>query len=214
MPQARLGTHARRQSRNRHPRGNRNDDSAPALSEERYNLEDALVVAAFFNCFIRHADVVKIANIAQIVNVIAPIQTCGDDLLVQSIFHVFEQYSARRTGTSLEARAEGPTYVSPSYGRVDVVDVSAIVDGNTLHVFAVNRSLESPAPVRITVADRTITAVGPSHVISGNDPKAENTYPDQNVVAAKPFDAMGAIDGSAHGTLPPLSVATMTFELS
>ncbi len=46
---------------------------APPLIEEHYNLEDALVVAGFLNSFIRHADSVKIANIAQIVNVIAPI---------------------------------------------------------------------------------------------------------------------------------------------
>ena len=45
---------------------------APHLIEEEYNLEDALVVAGFLNSFIRHADVLKIANIAQIVNVIAP----------------------------------------------------------------------------------------------------------------------------------------------
>ena len=48
---------------------------APHLVEEEYNLEDALVAAGFLNSFIRHADSVKIANIAQIVNVIAPILT-------------------------------------------------------------------------------------------------------------------------------------------
>ena len=52
---------------------------APPLVEERYNLEDALVVAAFLHSFLRHADVLKIANLAQIVNVIAPLITRGDD---------------------------------------------------------------------------------------------------------------------------------------
>ena len=46
---------------------------APHLIEEVYNLEDALIAAGFLNSFIRHADVLKIANIAQIANVIAPI---------------------------------------------------------------------------------------------------------------------------------------------
>ncbi len=50
---------------------------APHLIEEVYNLEDALVVAGFLHSFIRHADVLKIANLAQIVNVIAPIQARG-----------------------------------------------------------------------------------------------------------------------------------------
>lgn len=59
---------------------------APHLIEEIYNLEDELVVAEFLNSFIRHADSVKIANIAQIINVIAPILTRDDDLLIQQIF--------------------------------------------------------------------------------------------------------------------------------
>ncbi|GAI56019.1 unnamed protein product, partial [marine sediment metagenome] len=46
--------------------------------EEIYNLEDALVVAMHFNAFIRHACSVRMANIAQIVNVIAPIFTRRD----------------------------------------------------------------------------------------------------------------------------------------
>ena len=68
---------------------------APHLIEEVYNLEDALVVAGFLNSFIRHADSVKIANIAQLVNVIAPLLTKGDKLLAQSIFYPFEMFSNR-----------------------------------------------------------------------------------------------------------------------
>ncbi|MCU0522915.1 MAG: alpha-N-arabinofuranosidase, partial [Anaerolineae bacterium] len=66
---------------------------APHLVEEIYNLEDALVVAGFLNSFVRHADVVKIANLAQIVNVIAPLQTRGDELLIQPTFFPFEMFA-------------------------------------------------------------------------------------------------------------------------
>ena len=92
---------------------------APHLIEERYNLEDALVVAGFFNSFIRHADVVKIANIAQVVNVIAPVQTRGEELLLQSIFHVFEMYTKRRKGACRFGQPiQGPTYEGATHGRV------------------------------------------------------------------------------------------------
>ena len=66
---------------------------AQHLVEEEYNLEDALVVAGFLNSFIRHADIVKIANLAQIVNVIAPILTRGDQMLLQSIYYPFLIYA-------------------------------------------------------------------------------------------------------------------------
>ena len=90
---------------------------APHLVEEVYNLEDALVVAGFLHSFIRHADVVKIANLAQIVNVIAPLLTRGDELLVQSIFYPFAMFSNRRTGTSLNVALDGPAYESKEQGR-------------------------------------------------------------------------------------------------
>lgn len=187
---------------------------APRLIEERYNLEDALVVAGFFNSFIRHADVVKIANIAQIVNVIAPLQTRGDELLVQSIFHVFEQYSARRSGVSLRAAVDGPGYESESYGMVDTIDTSAILDGDTLHVFATNRSLDEHAPLRVVLADREISAMNNAHIVTGPDPKVENSFEEQSVIDAQPFGAMAIIGGVAVGELPPLSVVMMSFALT
>jgi alpha-N-arabinofuranosidase len=186
---------------------------APHLIEERYNLEDALVVAGFLNSFIRHANVVKIANIAQIVNVIAPVQTRGDELLIQSIFHVFAQYATRRHGISLQPSVVGPTYDSPSYGTVDLIDTSAIIDGEQLHVFVTNRSLDQAAPVSIALADRVIRALASAEIVTGHDPKAENTFDDQQVVTSQPFADVSVVDGTATTLLPPLSATAMTFDL-
>ena len=83
---------------------------APHVIEEVYNLEDALVAAGFLNSFLRHADVVRVANIAQLVNVIAPLLTKGDRLLVQSIFHTFRMFTTRRDGHALRVAPTGPTY--------------------------------------------------------------------------------------------------------
>ena len=95
---------------------------APHLIEEVYNLEDALIAAGFLNSFIRHADVLKIANIAQIANVIAPILTRGDDLLIQSIFYPFEMAAQRREGIALRILVQGPEYEGKMNGRVTFVD--------------------------------------------------------------------------------------------
>ena len=186
---------------------------APHLIEERYNLEDALVVAGFFNSFLRHADVVKIANIAQIVNVIAPIQTRGDEMLLQSIFHVFEMYSRRRKGRSLRTSVEGPSYEGAQNGLVRTLDSSAIVDGSTLHVFATNRSLDEAAPLRIQIADRSIASVGSCEIVTGEDPKVENSFENSSRVEARPWEEVRAASGVADTCLPPLSVVALTFEL-
>ncbi len=57
------------------------------ILEEHYNLEDALVVAGFLNSLVNHADVVKMANLAQLVNVIAPIFTNDKGLFLQTIYY-------------------------------------------------------------------------------------------------------------------------------
>jgi alpha-N-arabinofuranosidase len=187
---------------------------APHLIEEVYNLEDALVVAGIFNSFLRHADVVRIANLAQIVNVIAPIQTRGDAMLLQSIFHVFEMYSKRRTGRSLRAIVDGPGYVGRKNGRVDWIDASAIVDGNRLHVFATNRSLDETAQVQIVLADRSILGVSECEIVTGDDPRAGNDFDAPSRIAAEPFEGARATQGGAEVELPPLSAAAMSFTIA
>ena len=102
---------------------------APPLLEERYNLEDALVVGAFLMSFLRHADSVKVANLAQLVNVIGPLLTDGDMLLKQSIFHAFKLFSERKGGTALSAHVDGPRYQC-AHGEVPYLDTAVTLDGN------------------------------------------------------------------------------------
>ena len=184
---------------------------APPLLEEVYNLEDALVIAQYLNSFIRHADSVKIANIAQIVNVIAPILTHGDDMVLQTIFFPLEMYSKRRTGTSLEVRVDGPGYETKKFGTVDYVDASAILDGDRLSVFAVNRDLESRMEIRLNVAGMRIKGVADAEVVCGNDPKDTNTVENPLRVRACPHDDIVVKDGIAVIEVPPTSVFAGTF---
>ena len=186
---------------------------APHLIEEYYNLEDALVVAGFLNSFIRHADVLKIANIAQIVNVIAPILTQGDDMLRQSIYYPLEMYTQRRTGISLRPVVQGPTYDSKTNGEVSYLDASAILNGDKLHLFTTNRDLKESMTVRLNLADRPIAALDSADIVTGPDPKAMNSFEQPGLIRASPFQAVEIKAGLAIITLPPLSVAALTFRL-
>jgi len=187
--------------------------AAPHLIEEVYNLEDALVVAGFLNSFIRHADVVKIANLAQVVNVIAPILTDGERMLLQSSFDVFAMYSRRREGVSLRPAVAGPNYDAPTHGRANSIDAAAILGPEVLHVFATNRHQTEAAAVRIDLADRSISAFDAGEVLTGPDAKAANAFDAPDVVRCRPMDAVAVADGSAEIILPPLAVAAMTFRL-
>src|SRR5438876_11833643 len=72
------------------------------ILEERYNLEDALVVATFLNSFVNHAHIIKMANMAQLVNVIAPIFNNEKGLFLQTIYYPLQLFANHTKGVALE----------------------------------------------------------------------------------------------------------------
>ncbi|GAP06403.1 alpha-L-arabinofuranosidase [Anaerolinea thermolimosa] len=188
---------------------------APPLLEEFYNLEDALVVAGFLNSFIRHADAVKIANIAQMVNVIAPIHTRGDQILLQSIYYPLAMFSNRREGgeVALHPVVNGPAYESPSYGEVKYIDVSAILGDGIMHVFMINRSLNEDAVVEINPGGSKFESILSAEVVTGSSPQDRNTYEEPYRVISRSFGAGKVVDGKALVSLPPLSFVAFTLSI-
>ncbi len=184
---------------------------APHLIEEEYNLEDALVVAGFLNSFIRHADVLKIANIAQIVNVIAPILTRGDEMLLQSIYYPFLIYAQRRDGIALQPVVKGPGYESTNHGYVNDIDTSAILGDGLLHVFLVNRNLAESASVEIDFPGGKLTDVGSAEIITGPHPNARNTFEQPNLITHRPFQKTAIKEGVGYLEIPPLSFVAASF---
>jgi alpha-N-arabinofuranosidase len=84
---------------------------APRLLEDIYNFEDVLQVGCILNTFIRRADVIRIACIAQLVNVIAPImKEPGGDAWRQTIYYPYFFASQFGRGTSLRLAVDSPAY--------------------------------------------------------------------------------------------------------
>jgi len=188
---------------------------APPLLEEFYNLEDALVVAGFLNSFTRHADSVKIANLAQIVNVIAPIHTRGDQMLLQSIYYPFAMFSGRRKNgeMALHLVVTGPSYESPTYGEVKYIDASAILGDGALDVFLINRSLNEMAEIEIDPGSGKFESILSAEIVSGSSPQDGNTYEEPYRVISRPFSSGKVAEGKACVLLPPLSFVTLNLRM-
>jgi alpha-N-arabinofuranosidase len=186
---------------------------APHLLEEHYNLEDALVVAQFLNSFIRHADVVKIANLAQIVNVIAPLMTDGDELLFQTIFYALEMVNKRGRGLSLRTHVSGPSVASRLNGSVPSVDSSAVLDGDKLTVFLVNRSTTTTSELEIQIAGHVELTLLEAEVLTGKDPAAVNKFGAPPAVRSQDYRDGVCINGKPVVELPPLSFVAATFRV-
>jgi alpha-L-arabinofuranosidase len=185
---------------------------APHLSEEIYNLEDALVVAQWLNVFLRKSDVIKIACVAQIVNIISWLQTRRDGLLKQTSFYPFMLVSNHARGHALDLLVKAPQVETSKYGGVPVLDVSASYDAETGKgaLFIVNRSQHEPVTVELIWQDGKAVSAGEAWQLAGTDLKEANTWENPNTLTAQSIAAPQIVDGKATLQLPPLSFTTLT----
>lgn len=153
--------------------------------EETYNLEDALMVAMHLNAFIRHASTVKMANLAQIVNVIAPIMTSKEGLVQQSIFYPFELFSQHCGSVAVDAFWQGDTFSSGDHSGVRVLDVSATLNERQLALFVVNRSPDQTLETSISLTTGQFAGPVTIGVVNGPDIKAENTFDSPDNVSTR-----------------------------
>ncbi|THF69723.1 alpha-N-arabinofuranosidase [Deinococcus sp. Arct2-2] len=184
---------------------------APHILEEEYNLEDALVVATWLNTFLNKADVVKIACIAQIVNVIAPIMTRRDAMFRQTIFYPLTLFSNHAAGHALAALVRAPMHDTKRYGGVSQLDVSASFDETTGQgaTFLVNRSQTQPLQVTVTWENGAPQAITQAWQMSDVDPMAGNSFEAPDAVTAQPISAPVVHGSQATLLLPPLSFTTL-----
>ena len=116
---------------------------APALLENVYNFEDALEVGMLLMTLQNNCDRVKMACMAQLVNVIAPIMTeNGGKAWAQTIFYPYYYASLYGRGTTLRTVIDCPTYETDLFGQVPYLEASVIDGEQGRVVFAVNRSLD------------------------------------------------------------------------
>ena len=146
------------------------------ILEEHYNLEDALVIATFLNCLVNHADTVKIANLAQLVNVIAPIFTSDHGLFLQTIYYPLQLFASNVQGDSLIVAVDSPAYDSRRFKGVPYIDASAALDGGRLVVNIVNRHEQQPVAVTIDLEDRSFAGPVAVSKVNGPDIKSENDF--------------------------------------
>src|SRR5579872_2302867 len=146
------------------------------ILEERYNLEDALVVATFLNSFVNHAHIVKIANMAQLVNVIAPIFTNEKGLFLQTIYYPLQLFANNTKGKALELLVESPKYKSRRFGDVPYLDTSAAYDNGTLVLNVVNRHQSEGIEAELESEDKRFAGSVEVAEVNGPDINAQNDF--------------------------------------
>ncbi len=187
---------------------------APHLAEVGYNLEDALVVAQWLNVFLRKCDVLKVACMAQIVNIISWLHTTKDALLKHTSFYPFKLISNAARGNSLDVLVRAPMYETKQYGDMPLLDVAASHDPATgkQAVFIVNRSQSEAVVTDLIWQDGMPTKVSAIHQLYGTDVKAENTFENPQAIVPSQLPGGPVVDGKFTLALPALSFTTVLLE--
>lgn len=180
--------------------------TAPHLLEEVYNLEDALLVGGLLNALIRKADRVKLACLAQLVNVIAPIMTNENSLLRQTTYYPYSWALEFARGAALELLVESPGYDVPRLGEAPYVDVAGTLqtESGKMAIFLLNRDLAKPRQVEI-VWEGSSPRAGEAIVLTGSDLKASNTFEAPSRVTPQKGEKPSNSGGRSTLELPPRS---------
>lgn len=146
--------------------------------EERYNLEDAIGVACCLNVFYRHADMITLANLAQLVNVIAPIFTDGERLFKQTIYYPLFLYRRENGNQALDVLVKSDGYESERVGWISYLDVAATYDEETrtITLNVVNRHETESRIVTIEGQNGDFASAVSTFTIYHDDVRAENDF--------------------------------------
>jgi len=162
---------------------------APHLLEEVYNLEDALVVGGLLNTLLRRSNRVRVACLAQLVNVIAPLMTNADGVLRQTIYYPYAWALKYARGSALDLSTESAAYEVPdlrrqpypegaNIARVPYLDVAGTIDepGKTATLLILNRDLEKARELEVVWHEITPSKVLDCQTLTGSDLKAFNSF--------------------------------------
>jgi alpha-N-arabinofuranosidase len=173
---------------------------APHLLEEVYNLEDAMLTGGFLNTLMRQSERVRVACLAQIINVIAPLVTNEKGILRQSIFYPYQMVLEYAHGRMLDIQVECETYPIKAAGlradfarneNVPFLDAVATYDAKAKRasVFVLNRDLANERELVLAFEDIVPNKVLAAETVTGTDLKAFNTFESPDKVTTTKLDA-------------------------
>lgn len=184
---------------------------APKLIEDEYTVEDAVVVGSLLMTLVKHADRVKIACQAQLVNIIAPIRTePGVPAWRQTIFYPFALTAAVAGHELLTSELETDIGDSELFKDLPMTDSVVTRDPNNgdLRIFMLNRELSNQTDLKVDLQNLSQDyEVAEAVYLGGKDLDLTNNQEHPNRVKPLPLDAVTINDSQLTTTLPPATWA-------
>jgi len=185
--------------------------SHPGFLAQQNSQRDAVLAALNLHIFARHADRVRMANIAQMVNVLqAMILTDGEKMLLTPTYHVFRMYVPFQDATLVPVSFDAGTY---THGAVTLPRVDAIAAKDAAGRLWL--AVTNVDPNRLVTVEATVAGLAPKSAVGETltAPRVDsvNTFEAPSAVAPKPFTAK-VVGNALSLTLEPKSVTVVRVE--
>ena len=183
----------------------------PGFLYQQNTMRDAMIAGTTLNTFNNHADRVKMANLAQAVNVLqAVILTEGEKMILTPTYHVMKMYAVHQDADLLPVTlSDGPEY---TYGdeSLPAISVSASRDAEgVVHVSLVNIAAADTHTVRLNLSGLTAGTVT-GEILRSDALQDYNDFDNPEKITPAEFSDFETADGSLSATLPPFSVVLLT----
>ena len=185
----------------------------PGFLYQQNTMRDALVAGINLNLFNKHCDRVKMANIAQMVNVLqAVILTEGEKMVKTPTWHAFYMYQNHQDGELVESCVETvQAGLEKDYMVPNLTESVSVAKDGRIHVTMTNLSLTDSQEIQGYFADSTIKSVKGT-VLTG-DMRAHNTFENPNAVHTEDFTAVTAEGNRMTFTIPACSLLHLEVEI-
>jgi alpha-N-arabinofuranosidase len=172
-------------------------------------------VASALNCIQRHCRSVRMANLAQLVNVIAPMQTSPTGLLLMTTYYPLELYASRSGNIALDVMAQSPHFETKSFSDQPYLDLAATYDETKQRVTlaVVNRRKEGDVIGSLELAGGRARPGGRAFQITGTSPEATNTFANPHAVVTQELK-LEASGSRFRYRFPCHSITWLEFEVA
>ncbi|MGD8174755.1 alpha-N-arabinofuranosidase [Marinimicrobium sp. ARAG 43.8] len=186
------------------------EGSIPGFLYQQNTLRDALTASVTLDIFHQHLDRVKMANIAQTVNVLqAMILTDGERMLLTPTYHVFDMYKVHRDATALKFKLNRGKYRYDG-GTLPAISATASVDNNQrVHISLTNIDPNQARTVEISLKDLNVEGVRSGRILTANEMNARNTFDAPNQLHPTEFNGARVDNGKLIVEMPAKSLVTL-----
>ena len=181
----------------------------PAFLFQYSTLRDALVAGVNFNIFNNHCDRVKMANIAQMVNVLQSIiLTEGNNMVLTPTYHAFDLFRPHQDARRLSVQFESPDYAFNGE-KLPQISVSASQnDAGNVHVSICNIHPSEGLPMSVDLGNLKIKDAS-AKILTADTMQAQNTFDGQENVTIKPFTDIALSDSTLEITMPSKAIVML-----